>query len=61
MVQTIMDKENNIFGWKLLSWKSTAFHMYGNNGEYNLKILLKYKSNNSIFVLTKEEYWYILK
>jgi hypothetical protein len=39
MVKVIMDKENNIFEWELLSWQNTAFHMYGEDGEYNLKFV----------------------
>jgi hypothetical protein len=39
MVKTIIDKENNIFGWKLLEMEKMAFHMYGINGAYNLKFI----------------------
>ncbi|GHU78637.1 hypothetical protein FACS189462_3630 [Spirochaetia bacterium] len=39
MVQIISDQENNLFEWKLLPWQSMAFHMYGTDGEYNLKFM----------------------
>jgi hypothetical protein len=39
MVEIILDKENNIFEWELLPWQSMAFHMYGKDGEYNLKFM----------------------
>jgi hypothetical protein len=39
MVETITDKEHNIFEWELLPWQNTAFHMYGKDGEYNLKFI----------------------
>jgi hypothetical protein len=39
MIRIILDKENNIFEWKLLPWQSMAFHMYGKDGEYNLKFI----------------------
>jgi hypothetical protein len=39
MVKIILDKENNVFGWELLPWQNMAFHMYGKNGEYNLKFI----------------------
>jgi hypothetical protein len=39
MVKIILDNENKIFGWELLPWQNTAFHMYGKDGEYNLKFI----------------------
>ncbi|MDR2793389.1 MAG: hypothetical protein LBB61_06955 [Treponema sp.] len=39
MVRIIMDKESNIFEWELLPWQNMAFHMYGKDGEYNLKFI----------------------
>jgi hypothetical protein len=39
MVKIILNKENNIFEWELLPWQSMAFHMYGKDGEYNLKFI----------------------
>jgi hypothetical protein len=39
MIHLIKGTENNIFGWKLVPWQSTAFHMYGKDGEYNLKFI----------------------
>jgi hypothetical protein len=39
MVQIIIDKENNLFEWELLPWQGMAFHMYGTDGEYNLKFI----------------------
>jgi hypothetical protein len=39
MIGTILDNENNIFEWKLLPWQNMAFHMYGKDGEYNLKFI----------------------
>jgi hypothetical protein len=39
MVKTIMDKENNMFGWKLLPMGKMAFHMQGKDGAYNLKFI----------------------
>jgi hypothetical protein len=39
MVKIITDKENNIFEWELLPWQKMAFHMYGKDGEYNLKFI----------------------
>jgi hypothetical protein len=39
MIKIIMDKEDNIFKWELLPWQSMAFHMYGKDGEYNLKFI----------------------
>jgi hypothetical protein len=39
MVEIIMDKDNNIFEWGLLPWQNMAFHMYGKDGEYNLKFI----------------------
>jgi hypothetical protein len=39
MIGIILDKENNIFEWKLLPWQNMAFHMYGKDGEYNLKFI----------------------
>jgi hypothetical protein len=39
MVKIIQEKESNIFGWELLPWTNMAFHMYGKDGEYNLKFI----------------------
>jgi hypothetical protein len=39
MIKIIMNKENNIFEWELLPWQNMAFHMYGKDGEYNLKFI----------------------
>ncbi|GMO62670.1 MAG: hypothetical protein Ta2A_09460 [Treponemataceae bacterium] len=39
MIEIILNQENNIFDWKLLPWQSMAFHMYGIDGEYNLKFI----------------------
>jgi hypothetical protein len=39
MTRIVLDKENNIFEWKLLPWQNMAFHMYGKDGEYNLKFI----------------------
>jgi hypothetical protein len=39
MIRIILDTENNIFEWKLLPWQNMAFHMYGKDGEYNLKFI----------------------
>jgi hypothetical protein len=39
MVKIIMEKENNLFKWELLPWQGMAFHMYGKDGEYNLKFI----------------------
>jgi hypothetical protein len=39
MIRIILDKKNNIFEWKLLPWQNMAFHMYGKDGEYNLKFI----------------------
>jgi hypothetical protein len=39
MIRIIIDDENNIFEWKLLPWQNMAFHMYGKDGEYNLKFI----------------------
>ncbi|MDR1215231.1 MAG: hypothetical protein LBK25_00955, partial [Treponema sp.] len=39
MVKIIMNKEDNIFKWELLPWQKMAFHMYGKDGEYNLKFI----------------------
>ena len=39
MVEIITDKESNIFEWELLPWQNMAFHMYGKDGEYNLKFI----------------------
>jgi hypothetical protein len=39
MVKIILEEESNIFEWKLLPWTNMAFHMYGKDGEYNLKFI----------------------
>jgi hypothetical protein len=39
MAKIILDSENNIFAWELLPWQNMAFHMYGKDGEYNLKFI----------------------
>jgi hypothetical protein len=39
MVKIILKKENNIFKWELLPWQSMSLHMYGKDGEYNLKFI----------------------
>ena len=39
MINIIINTENEIFGWKLVSWQDTAFHMIGKDGEYNLKFI----------------------
>jgi hypothetical protein len=39
MIKTILDNRNNIFEWELLPWQNMAFHMYGKDGEYNLKFI----------------------
>jgi hypothetical protein len=39
MIKIILEKENNLFEWELLHWKNTAFHMYGEDSEYNLKFI----------------------
>jgi hypothetical protein len=39
MVKVILVNENNLFEWELLPWQNTAFHMYGKDGEYNLKFM----------------------
>jgi hypothetical protein len=39
MTRIILGNENTIFEWKLLPWQNMAFHMYGKDGEYNLKFI----------------------
>jgi hypothetical protein len=39
MIRIILGNENNIFEWELLPWQNMAFHMYGRDGEYNLKFI----------------------
>jgi hypothetical protein len=39
MINIIINTENNTFGWKLISWQDTAFHMIGRDGEYNFKFI----------------------
>ncbi|GHU86743.1 hypothetical protein FACS189476_00530 [Spirochaetia bacterium] len=39
MVEIIKNNENNIFGWKLLPPGKSIYHMYGIDGEYNLKFI----------------------
>lgn len=39
MIAIILHEQGDIFGWKLMSRHSTRFHMYGRNGEYNMKFI----------------------
>jgi hypothetical protein len=40
MTDTILN-DNSVFGWQLVSIEETMFHMFGENGEYNLKFVSK--------------------
>jgi hypothetical protein len=40
MIDTILN-DNSVFGWQLVSIEETMFHMFGENGEYNLKFVSK--------------------
>lgn len=39
MIAVIRNDQGGPFGWKLMSRKSTRFHMYGADGEYNMKFV----------------------
>jgi hypothetical protein len=39
MVHIITETNNAPFGWRLSTWKETAFHSYGEDGAYNLKFI----------------------
>lgn len=39
MVQMILNKKDNVFGWRLVPVNSTLYHMNGTDGEYNLKFI----------------------
>lgn len=39
MMAIIQHEQGGIFGWKLMSRKITRLHMFGKNGEYNLKFM----------------------
>jgi hypothetical protein len=59
MVKIIINNENNLFEWELLPWQSMAFHMYGKDGEYNLKFIsadghFEAVYNKNGILLTKE-------
>jgi hypothetical protein len=39
MVRVITETDNTPFGWRLSTWRETAFHAYGEDGVYNLKFI----------------------
>ncbi|QQO08717.1 hypothetical protein [Breznakiella homolactica] len=39
MIETITSSEDNKFGWKLMPPDQSLLHMYGPDGEYNLKFI----------------------
>ncbi|MDF2567501.1 MAG: hypothetical protein K0R90_957 [Oscillospiraceae bacterium] len=39
MMAIIQYEQGGAFGWKLMSRKSTRLHMFGRNGEYNMKFI----------------------
>jgi hypothetical protein len=39
MVELITEGKDNIFGWRLLPPGKSEYHMYGTDGEYNLKFV----------------------
>jgi hypothetical protein len=39
MVEIITQDKNNVFYWKLLPPSKSIYHMYGTDGEYNLKFI----------------------
>lgn len=39
MMAIIQHEQGGAFGWKLMSRKSTQLHMFGRNGEYNMKFI----------------------
>ena len=39
MLEIIRHKQGGTFGWKLVNRQSTRFHMFGKNGEYNMKFI----------------------
>jgi hypothetical protein len=39
MMAIIRHEQGGIFGWKLMSRQSTRLHMFGRNGEYNMKFI----------------------
>jgi hypothetical protein len=39
MMAIIQHEQGGSFGWKLMSRKSTQFHMFGSYGEYNMKFI----------------------
>jgi hypothetical protein len=39
MMAIIQHEQGGTFGWKLMSRQSTRFHMFGRNGEYNMKFI----------------------
>jgi hypothetical protein len=39
MMAIILHEQGGTFGWKLVSRKDTWLHMYGRNGEYNMKFI----------------------
>jgi hypothetical protein len=39
MIEIIIKDEVNLFGWKLLPQRNSIYHMFGTDGEYNLKFI----------------------
>ena len=39
MMEIIRHEQGGTFGWKLVSRQSTRLHMFGRNGEYNMKFI----------------------